>query len=150
VFGPATAADVRTWSGLGGMRAVLQRLRPRLRMYRDEAGRELFDVPDGALPDPATPAPPRFLPEYDNALLSHADRARVMDRPWPGPGYPTGALVGNLLVDGFYRATWELGDGGLTVAGLARRRGDPTRSEIVAEGERLLAFAGAGGGVRFA
>jgi hypothetical protein len=148
-FGPATAADVRTWSGLGALRAVLGRLRPRLRTFRDEQGRELFDVPDAPLPDPDTPAPPRFLPEYDNVLLAHADRARIMDRPWPGPSYPTGTLIGNLLVDGFYRATWEIADGALTIAGLERRRGDPARAEIAAEGARLLAFAGVDGDVRF-
>jgi hypothetical protein len=149
-FGPATAADIRTWSGFTGLRAVLARLRQRLRTFRDEPGRELFDVPGAPFPDPGTPAPPRFLPEYDNVLLSHADRARIMDRPWPGPAYPTGSLVGNLLLDGFYRATWEIAGGILTIAGWERRRGDPKRDEVAAEGERLLAFAAAGGGqVRF-
>jgi Winged helix DNA-binding domain len=141
-FGPAAAADVRTWSGLTGLRRVLERLRPRLLTFRDERGRELFDVPGAPLPDPATPAPPRFLPEYDNVLLSHADRARILSRPWPGPGFPSGALVGNLLVDGFYRAAWRIEDGTLTIAGLEERPDDPpgVLDGIAAEAERLLAF----------
>lgn len=103
-FGPATAKDAQIWSWLTGIREVLERLRPQLRTFRDEAGRELFDVPDGPLPDPDTPAPVRLLPEYDNIGLSHADRTRVIDRQYA----PADWLRGSILVDGFIRGTWRL------------------------------------------
>jgi hypothetical protein len=78
-FGPATAADIRAWSWLTDLRPTLERLRPRLRTYRDERGRVLYDVEDGLFADPAARAPVRFLPQYDNVFLAHADRSRIMD-----------------------------------------------------------------------
>ena len=84
-FGPATPADVRTWSWLTGVREVLERMRPTLATYRDEAGRELFDVPDAPIADPDLPAPVRFLPQYDNVFLSHDDRSRISGGAVVGP-----------------------------------------------------------------
>jgi hypothetical protein len=145
-FGPATSADVRTWSNLTGLRPVLERLRPRLRTFRDEQGRELLDVEDGPLPDPGTPAPPRFLPEYDNVALSHADRSRLFNGQGPGLPFPTGKWVGSLLVDGFYRANWKLteedGVATLTIDRFTSQPDDPagTLDEIHAEGTGLIAF----------
>lgn len=100
-FGPATVADARTWSNLTGLSDVFERLRPGLAVLRDEQGRELFDLPDAPRPDPETPAPVRFLPEYDNVLLGHADRSRVMVGV-----HPLGWL-GNVLVDGFLAGQWK-------------------------------------------
>ena len=148
VFGPALPADVQSWSGLGATREVLERLRSQLRMFNDERGRELFDVPGAPLPDPATPAPVRFLPEYDNVLLGHKDRSRIVapDVPvWTDVGW------GVVLVDGYPAARWRL----LTEKGGATLRIERFRSlraaeraEIAEEAERLVAFLAADAGTR--
>ena len=106
-FGPASAADVAAWSGLAGVREALDRLRPRLRVLDDDRGRELVDVHDAPLPDADTPVPPRFLPPFDNAILGHKDRSRIVppehrDRVLADMG------TGIVLVDGFARAAWRL------------------------------------------
>lgn len=108
-FGPATVADIQTWSGLTKLGEVFDRLRPELRTYRDPDNRELFDVPDAVLPDPDTPAPVRFLPEYDNLLRSHADRTRVLDQATrEALRTPNDSPMPTFLVDGFVRGTWRL------------------------------------------
>jgi hypothetical protein len=110
-------------------------------VFRDEAGRELFDLPEAPRPDTDTPAPPRFLPEYDNLMLSHADRSRVI--PPSALGRLTG-FVGTFLIDGFVRGQWRI----------AKERRSATlildpfeelekrqEAELVEEGQRLLEFA---------
>ena len=116
-FGPATIGDLRAWSGMRGVKEIVERLRPRLRTFRDERARELFDVPDGLLPDPGMPAPVRFLPDFDNVLLGHEDRSRVFTAAANLAG-----LIGQpaVLIDGFVAATWRL----------VRRKGEPSRLEI--------------------
>jgi hypothetical protein len=108
-FGPATPGDATVWSGVGGMRAVFEALRGELRTFRDEAGRELFDVPDGPLPDAETPAPVRLLPEFDNTLLSHKDRRRVVADEFRSRVYiMPNRVMGTVLLDGFVAAGWKL------------------------------------------
>jgi DNA glycosylase AlkZ-like len=146
-FGPATVADVSTWSRLTGLREVLERLRPRLRTFRDERGRELFDLPDGPRPDPDTPAPVRFLPEYDNVLLSHADRSRFIARDdRTRLGSVTGPIHGSVLHDGFAFGLWRLErDAGSAtlVINHARRMTKRAAAAVAAEGRRLLRFVAA-------
>jgi hypothetical protein len=138
-FGPASAADVTRWCRLTGLRHVLERLRPRLVTFRDERGRELFDLPDAPRPDPDTPAPVRFLPEYDNILLSHDDRSRFVarsDRALLGPVWSIG--WGAVLHNGTVRAIWRAQAGGLLVRHVPMaKRG---LAAIGAEGRRVARF----------
>lgn len=144
-FGPASVADLTTWCRLTGMREVVERLRPRLVTFRDERGRELFDHPDAPRPGADVPAPTRFLPEYDNVLLSHHDRGRfafdaereVLRRAW-AVGW------GSVLHDGVVRAMWRLEAEALVVRhvdGLPKR----AAASIAAEARRLGRFLGARG-----
>ena len=147
-FGPAAVADVATWCRLTGLRSVLERLRPRLRVFRDEGGRELFDLPDAPRPDPQTPAPPRFLPEYDNVLLSHADRSRFHPEGPPRLSPAAGPVHGAVLADGFLGGAWRLerdrdtGSATLVVAPLLRLT-KRAAAAVAAEGRRFLRFAAA-------
>lgn len=138
-FGPATAKDVQVWSWITGMRGVLERLRPRLRTFRDEKGRELFDVPNAPYPDADTSAPVRFLPEYDNIALSHDDRTRVIDRKLSEGIW----MRGSILVDGFVRGTWRMdakrGEGVLTI-GLFDSLTASDRADVAAEAALLAGF----------
>ena len=137
-FGPATPADAAAWSGIAGMRQVFDRLRPRLRNFQDERGRELFDVAEGPLPDPDTPAPARFLPEFDNINLGHDDRTRVI-------AFEHRHVIasGTALIDGWVAATWrvkrEQNRALLSIQPFKRlRRAD--RDELESEGNQLLEF----------
>jgi hypothetical protein len=108
-FGPATAADVQAWSGLQGIKAVLDRLRPRLVTFADDRGRELFDLPEAPRPDAGMPAPARYLPEFDNLLLAHADRRRVIaDEHRPVVITKNLRVRATFLLDGFVAGVWEI------------------------------------------
>src|SRR3954452_3111804 len=147
-FGPATLADVSSWSGVTRLGQLMADLRPSLVAFRDVNGRELFDLPDAPRPDRDTPAPPRFLPEYDNVLIGHADRARIIP---PGRGIPllpgNGGSSGTILVDGMHAGTWSIARSGeratlRIVPFEALGRND--RTSLESEGERLLEFAAKG------
>ena len=147
-FGPATIADLTTWSRLTGLRAVMDRLRPRLRPFRDERGRELLDLPDAPRPDPDMPAPVRYLPEYDNLLLSHADRRRFAPPGDRGLAGATGPAKGTVLVDGHVQGIWrvETDKSSGAATAVVEHVAMPRRAQhaVEAEGRRALTVLAAG------
>lgn len=144
-FGPASVRDAQVWSGLPRLGDVFERLRPKLRLFRDEAGRELFDLPKAPRPDRDTPVPARFLPEYDNTLLSHADRTRIIseaDRKHLFGG--GGVLSSTILVDGFVHGKWKIARRGKSATLVIEPYRPLFKKDIAAltaEGKRLLKFA---------
>jgi hypothetical protein len=151
-FGPATVNDIQAWSGLTRLREVTERLGGRLRPFTGPGGEALLDLPDAPRPDPGVPAPPRFLPEYDNLLLSFADRSRVIPHTRPVPLPPGhGATTGTLLIDGRWQANWKItksrGQAVLHVQPFERLSAGDSDA-ISAEGDALLEFAGAAGAER--
>jgi len=137
-FGPASVKDMQTWAGLTRLREAFERLRPRLLTFRDDNGVELFDLPDAPRPAEDTPAPPRFLPEFDNLLLSHADRTRVVPPEYWGRSWQGNQAHRTLLVDGFLAGVWRLEADALVVEPFGRLT-KAERQEVAAEGERMLA-----------
>src|SRR5204863_7940547 len=108
-FGPASASDIQAWSGLTGLTPVLNELRPQLRVFRDERRRELFDLPEAPRPPADTPVPVRFVADFDNLILSHADRTRVIaDEHRPVVITNNGQVLPTFLVDGFVAGTWRV------------------------------------------
>ncbi|MFF3210135.1 winged helix DNA-binding domain-containing protein [Streptomyces sp. NPDC002886] len=148
-FGPASVKDMQTWAGLTRLREAFERLRPVLEVFQDENGVELFDLPDGPRPDAGQPAPPRFLPEFDNLLLSHADRSRVIPPELKGSSWTGNQAHCTLLLDGFLAGLWKLDAGkagGTLTVELFSAVSKADEAEIVAEGETLLAEMGEGDG----
>lgn len=137
-FGPASVRDMQTWAGLTRLRDAFEQLRSRLVTFRGPDGTELFDLPDAPRPDPGTPAPPRFLPEFDNLLLSHADRTRVVPPAYKGRTWAKNVAYRVLLVDGFVAGLWKLQDDALVVEPFDRLP-RTCRDEVVAQGEKMLA-----------
>ncbi|KUO15777.1 winged helix DNA-binding domain-containing protein [Streptomyces dysideae] len=136
-FGPASVKDMQTWAGLTRLRDAFERLRPDLVTFRDDNGVELFDLPDAPRPDPDTPAPPRFLPEFDNLLLSHADRTRVVPPEHRGSNWQGNQAYRTLLVDGFLAGVWKLAEDTLIVEPFGTLT-EAQRADVAAEGERML------------
>ncbi|ASR34514.1 hypothetical protein BAY61_05375 [Prauserella marina] len=135
-FGPAASADLRSWCGLAGLPAAVSAVRDELVSFRDERGRELLDLPGAPRPDPGTPAPVRFLPAFDNALLGYHDRSRVIDDEHKGVSVAGDRVV---LVDGRVSATWTVREGTVLVARL-RTLSRADRDAVVAEGRLLAGF----------
>ncbi|WP_309121822.1 winged helix DNA-binding domain-containing protein [Paenibacillus sp.] len=146
-FGPATAQDVQAWSGLTRLNEVLERLRPKLATFRDGAGRELFDLPDAPRPEDEVDAPVRYLGEFDNMLLSYADRSRIVGESARGRVMTKNGIVrAAVLVDGFVAGIWRIERERRKARLLVepfRELSAKERNALAEEGERLLAFAAA-------
>ena len=152
-FGPASVMDAQNWSGLTKLVLAFERLRPQLVTFPGEDGRELFDLPDAPRPDPDTPAPVRFLGEYDNVLLGHANRRRIIpaDFPWEAM-LALGRFFNNVLVDGTLRAAWWIEREGRRRATLAilpaGKLAPADRTAVAEEARRMIDFAAADAAVR--
>jgi hypothetical protein len=140
-FGPATPKDVAQWAGLqriGPLKEAIARLE--LRTVRDEDGRTLYDLPGAPLPGADTPAPPRLVPRYDNLVLSHADRTRVLgDVPVSAIVTKNALVHATILVDGFVAGTWQLEDGRIRLEPFGKLS-RPVRAALAEEAERVEAF----------
>jgi Winged helix DNA-binding domain len=139
-FGPATRADVAQWSGLrvADLAPALEALEP-LRRFQDECSRELVDLRRAPLPPADTPAPVRLLPRFDNLVLSHKDRTRVLPEEYRSAIIEGGWVESAVLVDGMVAGIWKV-DG-------ARVRVEPfaplprsVRRELADEAARLEAW----------
>ncbi|MFD3610781.1 winged helix DNA-binding domain-containing protein [Streptomyces atroolivaceus] len=135
-FGPAASADLRAWCGLAGLPAAVKALREELVSFRDERGRELLDLPGAPRPDPGTPAPVRFLPAFDNAILGYHDRGRIIDDAHRGLSVAGERVV---LVDGRVAATWSVDVGTVVVTPL-RGLSRPDRDSVAEQGSELASF----------
>jgi hypothetical protein len=141
-FGPATAADMQAWCGLTGLKPILYGMRDRLEVLADEAGRELFDLPGAPRPGGDTPAPVRFLPEFDNLVLGHAVRTRVVsDEHRPAVVTKNLRVRATFLVDGFVAGTWQIKRTGKKAKLLVTPFTPLSLDTLEEEGLALLAFA---------
>ena len=141
-FGPATVRDVQAWSGLTGLRSVLDQLRPSVVTFRDEQGAELFDLPLAPRPAGEVPAPVRLVAEFDNLVLSHADRSRIISAEHLRRlSTINGIFPGSVLIDGFVAGMWRLvrsrDAATLTIELFGPA---PDRDALVREAGRVLAF----------
>jgi hypothetical protein len=135
-FGPAASADLRAWCGLAGLPTAVTAIRDNLVTFHDERGRELLDLPTAPRPDPDTPAPVRFLPAFDNAILGYHDRSRIIDTAHRGLSV-AGARV--VLVDGRVAATWTVKADTVHITPL-HNLSPANRAAVTEEGEKLSAF----------
>jgi hypothetical protein len=147
-FGPATVSDAQTWSGLAGLRPTFDKLRTKLCTFRDERGRELFDLPKVARPEEGVVAPVRFLPDYDNLILSHSDRTRFLAAEHrPLVFMRNMQILPTFLVDGLVAGTWRVAQ---TAAGASLalvpfgKLSQRTWADLEREGSDLLHFLAPG------
>jgi uncharacterized protein YcaQ len=144
-FGPATVKDIQVWSGLTRIQERIQALRQHLITFRNERGEELFDLPDAPRPDANTPSAPRFLGEFDNMLLSYADRSRILDEAYRKRVFTSNGIIrATFLLGGFVAGTWKFVNGrdrtDLHIQSF-RVLSKQERNDLSEEGAPLLHFA---------
>jgi hypothetical protein len=147
-FGPATVRDAQSWSGVSKLEPVFQRLKPKLQVFEDERKRELFDLPEAPRPDEETPVPVRFVAAYDNLILAHADRTRIIDDSYRSLLNTANLQIpATILVDGFVAGVWVFAAAKkqtkITIIPFQRiSRKD--RAELEKEGTKLAEFLAGG------
>ncbi len=143
-YGPSSIMDMQTWLGISRLKEAVAPFKAELTIYRDENGVELFDVPDAPLPPPETPAPVRFIPEYDNLLIAHADRTRILPEAYRKQVFlSAGRVLNTFLVDGFVAGVWKIERAKQTATLVMQPFAPLTASDrdaLLAEGEALLRF----------
>lgn len=142
-FGPASARDIAAWAGYTAIGKAMESMPGELNEFRDEAGRVLYDLPKGMIVEDE--APIRFLPEYDNLVLSHADRSRILPDLYRKSVLVTaGRVCTTVLVDGFIAGAWKI-ERDKTAAALTIDMFAPlkksVKTAIEAEGDVLLRCA---------
>jgi hypothetical protein len=144
-FGPASVKDMQVWSGLTRLSGIISGMHPRLRTFRDEKGTELFDLPDSPLPDAETAIPARFMAEFDNALLSHSDRTRIISEEDRARVFTINGIIrSTFLIDGFVAGTWRIArerKSSTLVIEPFRALSKKDMTELTEEGDKLLRFA---------
>jgi hypothetical protein len=141
-FGPASVTDAQTWLGLK-LKDTFEKLKPKLKVYKDQGRRELFDLADVELPPEDKPAPVRFLPEFDNLLLSHSNRTRMVADEHRKRVYLPGLRVAaTFLVDGFVRGAWKIekGKNAALIIEPFEKLTKRDRADLIEEGEGLIRF----------
>ncbi|MYD10474.1 MAG: winged helix DNA-binding domain-containing protein [Chloroflexi bacterium] len=108
-YGPASVMDFQTWTGMTSLKAQLAAAFKELVEYRDDAGNACFDLPELSVSDAEAPAPIRFLPEYDNILIAHRDRRRILPEQHRKKVFVSaGRVLGTVIIDGFVGAVWRV------------------------------------------
>src|SRR5438132_10073925 len=158
-FGPATLADIAKFAGQvpPRVRPTLERIAPKLRTFSDGDGRVLYDLPRAPRPAADLPAPVRFLPRYDELLISYQHRDRVIAPAHRRAVYAKNAIVeAVVMVDGFAAGTWALThtrDEAVLRVSPFRRLAPKERAAVATEARALLSFLAPEAktvGVRFA
>jgi hypothetical protein len=145
-FGPASVADIATWSSVRvpNIRAALARMRD-LRRFTDESGRELLDLGRAPRPSADVAAPARFLARFDAAILGHdaSERTRILPAPFRKQVIFSAEVWQTYLVDGFVAGRWTIAVSpkeAVVELKPFKRLAKADRAALIEEGEKLVRF----------